>query len=777
LVCDGNGACVGCLTAADCPGTDSACQHKICTSGSCGTANTAVGTLVTNTPAGDCHKDVCDGNGAVVTVVDNTDLPSSANPCLGGACNNGTPSNPPQPSGTACSQGNGIKCDGAGACVACLAVSDCAGTDTTCQHRTCVNGSCGVSNSSFGTLVTLAPVGDCHRDVCDGSGGVTSVVDDSDLPANPNQCLQNVCAGGIPSNPPQGPGSPCNQGGLLCDGNGTCVGCLVPDTCPGGPDTTCQTKTCIGGTCGLAFAASGTLVTVEPAGDCQKVVCDSTGGTTSVADNTDLPTSTNQCLQNVCAAGVPSNPPQPPTTTCNQTGGSECDGAGACVQCLTAADCPGGPDTECNTRTCTNGVCGLTQPDLGTPLAPASQTAGDCQTVVCDGAGGITSLADDTDGPPNTNQCATTMCVGGVPDTTNSAHGTSCTQNNGRTCDGQGSCLLTFSVERVGDGAAALTSAATAVFVEEHKLDGTLVGTIALPTVVAATGNAALTSSGSASSEGGMSLSGDGRYLVLAGYNAAPTAAGVAGTTSAATNRIVGRIGANGVVDTTTRINSAYSANNVRGATSQDGTGFWLGGNGTGTTTNAGGTWFVSFGSTGAATQLAATPALTNTRWPQVQGGQLYASASSGATFNNVHTVGTGLPTTGAVTLTVIPGMPANLSPFGYVFFDRDGTAGFDTLYVADDGGATTRGIQKWTLGGGGTWSRVATFQVTTSIGFRGLAGAVTGSSVTLIGSTDEAVPRLFVFVDTGSGTPTGTLIGTSPTNTAYRGIALAPHL
>ena len=441
LMCDGNGACVGCVTANDCPGTDSTCRHRTCTSGSCGVSNASVGTLVTNTPVGDCHKDVCDGSGNVVTVVDDTDVPTSANTCLGGACSNGAPSNPPLAAGTACSTGNGIKCDGAGACVACLAAADCAGSDTTCHHRTCVSGSCGVSNSPFGTLVTVAPVGDCHRDVCDGSGGVTTVVDDTDLPQNPNPCLQNVCAGGVPSNPPQVAGVACSGGGgVLCDGNGRCVQCLAAGTCPGGPDTTCQTQTCANGSCGLAFADAGTLVSIEPAGDCQKLVCDGAGGTTSVADDTDLPTSTNQCLQNVCTGGVPSNPPKPATTTCNQTGGSECDGTGACVQCLTAADCPGGPDTECNTRTCTNGVCGLDQPPMGTALV--AQTPGDCQTAICDGSGGITSVADDSDTPVNSNQCTTVMCIGGAPSTTNSAQGTTCNQDGGHTCDGQGSCVL-----------------------------------------------------------------------------------------------------------------------------------------------------------------------------------------------------------------------------------------------------------------------------------------------------------------------------------------------
>jgi hypothetical protein len=108
------------------------------------------------------------------------------------------------------------------------------------------------------------------------------------------------------------------------------------------------------------------------------------------------------------------------------------------------------------------------------------------------------------------------------------------------------------------------------------------------------------------------------------------------------------------------------------------------------------------------------------------------------------------------------------------------GVAGNDTLYVADDRTvASGGGIQKWTFNGA-TWTLAATFSAVnsgTATGYRGLAGAVLNGQVTLVGTTTEATAnRVVVFVDPGSGSPTGTVIATSPPTANYRGVALQPH-
>lgn len=111
-------------------------------------------------------------------------------------------------------------------------------------------------------------------------------------------------------------------------------------------------------------------------GDCQRKACDGQGGTTSIADNSDLPVDGNDCTDDFCTGGVPSNPAKAAGASCSQNGGTMCDGAGQCVSCLTPADCSG-QVPECQMRTCTGGVCGVTFAAAGTP----------CTGGTCDGFG------------------------------------------------------------------------------------------------------------------------------------------------------------------------------------------------------------------------------------------------------------------------------------------------------------------------------------------------------------------------------------------------------
>jgi len=254
------------------------------------------------------------------------------------------------------------------------------------------------------------------------------------------------------------------------------------------------------------------------------------------------------------------------------------------------------------------------------------------------------------------------------------------------------------------------------------------------------------------------------------GYAAAPGTASVVGTTTATVNRVVARVDAAGNVDTSSAFTTAFNANNVRGATTFDGTGFWAAGAGGGTA----GVWFVPFGVRGG-TQVNSS----NSRWPRVFGGQLYADASNSPLFS-VFSVGAGLPTTTGQTVAVLPGLPTSAaSPYGYSLLDRNpAVPGMDTLYIADDRAATAGGgVQKWTFNGT-TWTLAATFNVTTTpIGFRGLATAETGTSVTIVASTaDSNTNRLVVFVDDGATTVTGQVIATAAANTIYRGVALSPQ-
>ena len=108
-------------------------------------------------------------------------------------------------------------------------------------------------------------------------------------------------------------------------------------------------------------------------------------------------------------------------------------------------------------------------------------------------------------------------------------------------------------VYRAGSGAGSLVNTGNPVFLDEYTPAGTLVQSMALPTT-ASGANHRLISSGTATSEGLMTRSVDGRYLVLTGYDAPMPTTGLAGTASATVPRVVGRVDDAGTIDTTTAL-------------------------------------------------------------------------------------------------------------------------------------------------------------------------------------------------------------------------------
>lgn len=134
---------------------------------------------------------------------------------------------------------------------ACTSPADCAGIDTECQQRTCINGICGVANTDYGTPVSNQLPGDCQQNVCDGFGGVTSIADDSDLPEVADECMYGTCSGGVPGTGYWEAGQPCSSnGGFECDGNGQCIVCQpgAITSCYSGPEGTLDVGVCRSGT-------------------------------------------------------------------------------------------------------------------------------------------------------------------------------------------------------------------------------------------------------------------------------------------------------------------------------------------------------------------------------------------------------------------------------------------------------------------------------------------------------------------------------------------------
>jgi len=366
LVCDGSGSCSGCTLASQCPGIDDECKTKTCSGlGVCGVNFTAAGFAVAAQVDDDCSEDRCDGSGNTAAAIDNSDLPVDNLDCTTDECLVGVPVNDPVAEGDTCNDGGGAVCDDSGICVACNVAADC-GITTDCQVFTCsAANTCSVVLTANGVPTTSQIAGNCMENRCNGLGGSSNVIQNTDVPVDGLDCTLDVCTTGVPSNPDGPSGAVCNDGGgSVCNATGDCVQCLTAATCPG-IDNDCQTPVCSGaGVCGIAFEANGAVTPTQVAGNCTQNVCNGAGATVAVPDNPDLPLDAFQCTNDICTAGVPSNPATASGTACTM-GGNFCNGAGACVECTLGSQCLSGVCTSnvCVSANCTDGVQNGTETD------------------------------------------------------------------------------------------------------------------------------------------------------------------------------------------------------------------------------------------------------------------------------------------------------------------------------------------------------------------------------------------------------------------------------
>ena len=408
-VCDGFGGCVQCVGPADCTHLpeDDECQTRTCNNGMCGQGFSPAGTLVNETEqtAGDCSVVVCDGNGGNVAANDDSDVPDDQNDCTIDDCSNGAPSNSPTLANSPCGVDGVLYCDGSGSCVDCTADSQC-GIDTFCRQHLCDQQTSVCGNVDTADNTSLPPTdqqsGDCQEKQCDGQGNVKSVALDGDLPPDDaNDCTDEVCNAGSAQHPPEPLNTACEQGGgSFCDGNEVCVECNVATQC--GSDTFCTTMVCDAKECVADFTDAATAL---PAGDqidndCKEEQCDGNGNVVSAPNDVDTPSDDgNQCTDETCDNGTPKHPAKAVNAACDEGGGSYCNGAGLCVECNTAEQCPTG--TACESPTCGAATCSVTnnwQPDWN-----------DCTVETCDPQTGIVTSAPQGD-------CWQPIAATGAPD-------------------------------------------------------------------------------------------------------------------------------------------------------------------------------------------------------------------------------------------------------------------------------------------------------------------------------------------------------------------------
>lgn len=313
-------------------------------------------------------------------------------------------------------------------------------------------------------------------------------------------------------------------------------------------------------------------------------------------------------------------------------------------------------------------------------------------------------------------------------------------------------------IERMGDGTAALGNTGTPVFIDEYSATGEWLQSKAMPRAVSRPAAAPfnLMDSGSATSNGQLTRSADGRFICIPGYNGTNGETGIAGSSGATVLRVMGTIDPAGNVDTS-RAASFLSGNNYRSLASTDGSSFWA----------AGAPGLVYY-EPGVTNSLFAG----NLRCVKIINNQLFISSGSATPGVGVHAVGSGVPTNGTQTTTQLISVGGS-SPSPYQFeFNSDMTV----AYVADDRNNASGGIIKYT-NSGTAW--VSNYTLTTisnaNVGARGLVVDWSGSAPLIYATTAEAsTNRIIRILDTNSAAVAVTL-ATAPTNTAFRSVAFAP--
>lgn len=320
-------------------------------------------------------------------------------------------------------------------------------------------------------------------------------------------------------------------------------------------------------------------------------------------------------------------------------------------------------------------------------------------------------------------------------------------------------------VVRIGNGATTLSGAAQAVFLDEYTPCGQLVQSLALPVSVSGL-NRRLTLPMYDVTEGYLTLSRNGRQLVLAGYDADTGTAAVSTSAGTSIKRTIAVVDMDGTINTSTALSDAFSGTVIRSAVA-DSNRLWM----------AGGNGGIRYATLGATSSLLITT--TTGRYVGIVDSGLYMSSTSGSI--RMAKVGSGLPVSSPQTVTALPGFPTTGSPYQFFMADLDpSTPGADVLYLAEDG---AKALSKYSLVSG-TWTLNGTVGLATDV-YRGITGKVDGSHVVLYATrrnsnTTKGGSQIVTFRDT-AGFNTNIagqfeLMATADSNTILRGIVLLPE-
>ena len=350
-----SGACVGCVAGTTCSPTNSCHVGTIsCASGAPACIDTTA-SLADGAP--------CSGGGTCAAGQCSRCVPgpscTPANPCHEGLLSCGTPSvcldtDAGRPAGGSC--GANLVCSATGSCVSCAADAGCTGN----PGGACVEGVTSCSSGAAACLDRRAIDGgaSCGVDrVCDGRGACVGCLEDAGCASNPGgACVvgTTTCSTGAPvcfDTRRVDAGVSCGSG-LVCNGSGTCIGCVTGSTCATNPGAPC--------TVGSVACSSGAPVCLDAQSAAPGLtcgvdrVCTGDGGCTSCQLDAGCAPTANPCV-----------------------GGSIACGSGGPV-CVNTGPRPDG--TSCNTGECLQGTCtpGVLSPPGTTNLNTSSIVGRSC---------------------------------------------------------------------------------------------------------------------------------------------------------------------------------------------------------------------------------------------------------------------------------------------------------------------------------------------------------------------------------------------------------------
>ncbi|AKT40663.1 hypothetical protein [Chondromyces crocatus] len=407
--CSGMGACVDCTMASQCQPGSNVCILAACNAGACGFTNVPAGTPQEDTTLGDCRRPVCTGNGGIQLDPFDLDLPNDGHTCTQDLCTNGTPSHPPVPDGTACSENGGQVCM-AGVCKRSPGQTCSANVD--CASGFCVDDRC-CSTACYGDCVSCGnPQGQCTplplgtTDTCTG-GAQCNGMGECRLPTgllcmNGAQCLSGYCTDGVC----------CNE---VC--GDACESCAVPG---------------LVGTC--SPTAEGQQDDCNPGEVCHNGSCSGEGGSQC---NSPSDCASGFCIDGVCCA-----------TACNEPCHA-CDVTGSVGTCAPDPLENGQQDTCSNVEVCDDGACKRVD---GQTCNAAAQCASDvCIDGVCC-ATACNEACHACDVPGSVGTCSPDPSLDDQQDTCNPnelcSNGT-CTADVGVACSVNSDCASGFCVDEV----------------------------------------------------------------------------------------------------------------------------------------------------------------------------------------------------------------------------------------------------------------------------------------------------------------------------------------